>query len=158
TFVGESTLPVIQDLNSQAGRDFFGLDAKTLESVTFVSLRVREGDDASCLNLNRAQTPRLLGVRPEALDSRRAFTFAKILEGDSAKNPWSLLNRANNDAVPAIGDEASIVWALGKQVGDTLTYLDERGRLFKVRLVGALANSILQGNLLISEDEFKTHF
>ena len=38
-------------------------------------MRVREGDDASCLNLNRAQKPRLLGVKPELLTDR--FTFAK---------------------------------------------------------------------------------
>jgi len=158
-FIGESTLPVIQDLNSQAGREFFGLDTKWFGVVHVVSLRVRDGDDASCLNLNRAQTPRLLGVRPEALDSRGAFTFAKILKSESSERPWLLLHRgANDEAVPAIGDEASIVWALGKKIGDTLTYLDERGHSFQVRLVGALANSILQGNLLISEDEFKARF
>jgi hypothetical protein len=37
-------------------------------------LRLREGDEASCLNLNRAQTPRLLGVDPNELARRGAFT------------------------------------------------------------------------------------
>ena len=50
------------------------------------------------------------------------------------------------------------MWAMGKKVGDTLDYTDERGRRFKVRLVGAVANSILQGNLLIAEDEFVARF
>ena len=65
---------------------------------------------------------------------------------------------ASDEIVPAIGDEASIVWAMGKKVGDTLDYIDERGRTFKIRLVGAVANSILQGNLVIAEDEFIARF
>ncbi len=60
--------------------------------------------------------------------------------------------------MPAIGDQASIIWALGKKVGDVMTYTDEQGRQFKIRLVGALANSILQGSLIIDENEFIHHF
>lgn len=190
--VGESALPVVQDLNSSAGRDFYGLDAKALADVSFVPLRVHEGDDASCLNLNRAQTPRLLGVRPELLQSRGAFTFAQVAKGSPRDKGWLLLepqsapttDHANPagaggtvagsslsgvasgqkafdsdaEAVPAIGDEASIVWALGKKIGDTIPYTDEHGRQFKVRLVGALANSILQGSLVIAENNFISHF
>jgi len=177
--IGETTLPVVHDLNSKAGREFFGLDDKALTHVAFVPFRVREGDDASCLNLNRAQKPRLLGVNPELLAGRKAFTFAKVAKDLPKENPWLLLDssRRGNEAdstesrnppphvggyepnvVPAIGDEASIVWAMRKRVGDTLEYTDERGRTFKVRLVGALANSILQGNLLIAEDEFVQRF
>ena len=47
---------------------------------------------------------------------------------------------------------------MGKKVGDTLDYTDEHGNAFKVRLVGAVANSILQGNLLIDENEFVSRF
>ncbi|PYI85119.1 MAG: hypothetical protein DME26_11805 [Verrucomicrobia bacterium] len=112
--IGESTLPVIHDLNSQDGRDFFGLDANGMQGVQFVPFRVRDGDDASCLNLNRAQTPRLLGLQPEALDARGAFTFSKTLTGAPSKNPWLLLKQQLADgAVPALGDEASIAWPLG---------------------------------------------
>jgi ABC-type antimicrobial peptide transport system permease subunit len=59
---------------------------------------------------------------------------------------------------PAIGDAASIQWAMGRKVGDALDYVDERGRSFKVRIVGAVANSILQGNLLIDESAFVHRF
>lgn len=62
------------------------------------------------------------------------------------------------DTVPAIGDAASIQWALGKKVGDDLIYLDGAGREFRVRIVGAVANSILQGNLVISEKNFMARF
>jgi len=64
----------------------------------------------------------------------------------------------NQEIVPAIGDEASIVWAMGKKVGDTLDYTDERGRAFKIRVVAAVSNSILQGNLVIAEDAFLARF
>src|SRR6185295_6218153 len=110
--------------------------------------------DASCLNLNRAQKPRLLGVKPERLVERGAFTFVKLAKGTPGGNPWLSLKASGQDAVPAIGDEASIVWAMGRKVGDTIDYTDDRGRAFKIRLVGAVANSILQGNLLIDEEAF----
>ena len=63
-----------------------------------------------------------------------------------------------NTEIPAIGDAASIQWALGKKVGDAIDYTDEHGRTFKLRLVGAVANSILQGSLIIDEAEFVKRF
>ena len=174
--IGESTMPVVQDLNTKAGREFYGLDAEQLAGVTVVPLRVREGDVASCLNLNRAQKPRLLGVKPELLAGR--FTFANAAKGLDRHAGWELLRSgssgrreealtdqspiANHQSqiaeVPAIGDANSIQWALGKQIGDTIDYTDEQGRSFKLRLVGAVANSILQGSLLIDEAEFTRRF
>ncbi len=187
--LGESTLPVVKDLNTPEGLDFFSLDAATLTNVSFVPLRVRDGDDASCLNLNRAQKPRLFGVKPEMLAERGAFTFAKVARASGLNandagatpvllSPWmllgssrrqealitsgsgdqSLLTSAATNEVAAIGDLNSILWAMGKKVGDTLDYVDERGQPFKIRLVGAVANSVLQGSLLIDEAEFVQRF
>src|SRR5690606_24377450 len=77
----------------------------------------------------------------------------------TAQNPWLLLNQDfGPGVVPAIGDAASIQWALKKSVGDDLIYLDDNGREFKVRIVGAVANSILQGNLIISEENLVRRF
>jgi len=185
--IGETTLPVVHDLNAQKGRESFGLDDKSLGGVQVVPLRVRDGDDASCLNLNRAQKPRLLGVKPELLSEREAFAFAKTAKGLPKEKPWMLLKGPlapslssadggeggpavagaregqpdrppDETIVPAIGDANSIQWAMGRKVGDTLDYTDDRGRAFKIRLVGAVANSILQGNLLIDEEEFLKRF
>jgi ABC-type antimicrobial peptide transport system permease subunit len=64
----------------------------------------------------------------------------------------------DDNEVPAIGDAASIQWALGKKIGDTIDYTDERGQKFKLRLVAGVANSILQGNLIIDEAEFVKRF
>jgi putative ABC transport system permease protein len=161
--LGEAALPVTFDLNSRAGRDFYGLNPADLAGVSVVSFRVRDGDDASCLNLNRAQRPRLLGVNPEELRRRNAFTFAEVEKSLSADKGWLLLRHEEGavgaaDEIPAIGDENSILWALGKKVGDTVDYTDEQGRSFKLRLVGAVANSILQGSLVIDEAEFVKRF
>ncbi|MEI6561219.1 MAG: FtsX-like permease family protein [Verrucomicrobiota bacterium] len=124
-----------------------------LPDAEVVALRVKAGDDASCLNLNRAQQPGFLGVHPEQLAERKAFTF---LEGASG---WDALNQAEPDgAVPAIGDEATIRWALGKAVGDTLDCTDERGNAFRVRIVGMMTNSILQGSLILAEKDFLSRF
>ncbi len=170
---GEATLPVVRDLNTTAGREFYGLDEKAMQGVSVVPFRVRDGDDASCLNLNRAQTPRLLGVKPELLAERKAFTFAKVASGYDATKEWELLRRDYfggtgvgtirspslvDGSIPAIGDAASIQWALGKKLGDTIEFTDERGQKFMVQLVAGVANSILQGNLIIDEAEFVKRF
>jgi ABC-type antimicrobial peptide transport system permease subunit len=153
--IGETALPVFHDLNTADGRDFFGLNAADLQGVSFVPFRVRDGDDASCLNLNRAQQPRLLGVDPSALNQRNAFTFSQAL----TTNEWaSLRSPMTNDEVPAVGDANSIKWALGRKVGDTLDYIDEQGNAFKIRIAGAVANSILQGSIIIDERAFVQRF
>ena len=119
-----------------------------LAGAEAVAFRLRDGDDASCRNLNRAQQPRLLGVDPGELAKRGAFA------GD-----WGLLDQSAADgAVPAIGDEATVMWALGKKVGDTLAYPDGRGQLFQIRIVGMIPDSILQGSLVIPEKSFVKHF
>ncbi|MFC1715405.1 FtsX-like permease family protein [Candidatus Poribacteria bacterium] len=153
---GESTLPVLHDLNSEDAQEAYGLDSDALKNAEFVPFRVHDGDDASCLNLNRAQTPRLLGVRPEDLRTRRAFTFTETIDGSD--DPWSLLRKNTDNTVNAIGDQNTISWAIGKSVGDILTYKDERGQTFDIKIVGAIANSILQGSFLILEDEFIRRF
>jgi ABC-type antimicrobial peptide transport system permease subunit len=100
-----------------------------------------------------------LGVRPDRLQTRGSFTFAKVLEDADRQEAWSLLNRdLGDDVVPAVGDYATVIWALGKSVGDELEYSDEKGKSFRLRLVGMLKNSILQGSLLIAEDEFVERF
>ncbi len=144
----QATLPIYEDLNTPEARSTFGLDEQVMGNASFVAMRVRDGDDASCLNLNRAQEPRLLAVRPEELQQRQAFA-----------TEWELLDEPQADgAVPAIGDEATVRWALGKKVGDTLTYVDERGNTFQLRIVGTMPTSILQGSLIISESNFIGRF
>jgi ABC-type lipoprotein release transport system permease subunit len=146
--LAQATLPVYEDLNSPQAQATFGLGEQVMRNVSVVGMRVRDGDDASCLNLNRAQQPRVLAVRAEEFQRRRAF-------GDE----WRMLDQPQADgAVPAIGDEATVRWALGKKVGDTIAYVDERGNTFHLRIVAIIPNSILQGSLVISERNFVERF
>jgi len=157
TIFGESAIGVVHDLNSKIGRQSIGLNDRSLDNVHILQLRLHEGDDASCLNLNRAQTPSLLGIQPEQI--RGAFRFTDIIENAGQEDAWPLLNsNLPYNVVPAIGDYSTIVWSLGKSVGDELEYTDEMGQTFRLLIVAMLQNSILQGNLVISEDEFVKRF
>jgi putative ABC transport system permease protein len=154
---GESAIGVLQDLMSESGRKAVGLGDGQAEVGT-VQMRVHDGDDASCFNLNRAQRPRLLGV-DRVLGYLGAFGFVDVVEGGDMSDGWGLLEQGQgDDVVPAIGDYATVVWALGKSVGEQVEYTDEKGRAFKLRIVGMVKNSILQGSLVISEDEFMKRF
>lgn len=158
-FFAEATLPIYPDLNTADGRDTYGLDPDVLKDTRVVPFRVREGDEASCLNLNRAQTPRLLGVDPAALRAAGAFSFGSLAKGADPKDPWPLLSRPEPDgAIPAVGDMNTLMWSLGKSVGDTVDYTNDAGQAIKLRIVGMMGNSVMQGNLLISEENFIREF
>ena len=147
TLMGSSTLPIYEDLNTLSGQDAHGLDPLP-EGGEIVSFRVRQGAEASCLNLNRAQQPRLVGVNPARLIAREAFVFTK-------KGNWGMLEETLDDGtVPGIADMNSAMWAMGKKLGDTVIYPGADGDL-KVKLVAFLQGSVLQGNVIISEDNFK---
>jgi len=155
---GESSIGFLNDLDSSEGRKLLGLDNKQLADVRIVQLRIHDGDDASCFNLNRAQQPRLLGVDPGQFQQRKSFLFTRVIKAGETQG-WNLLNLdLGDDVVAAIGDEATVKWALGKSVGDEIEYTDDKGQKFRLRLVAMLKNSILQGSLLISEDEFISRF
>lgn len=142
---------------SPAGRETLDLGGADLGGVEVVPMRVHGGEEASCLNLNRPMTPRLLGLRPEALARRDAFSFARTWR--DAPPSWDLLNDAPADgAIPAVADMATVQWVLQMKLGDTLTYRDERGEEFQVRLVGGLKNSILQGSVLVAERHFAERY
>ncbi len=144
--IGESTLPIYEDLNTQAGRDAFALDDKIMKGVRVVPFRVRDGDDASCLNLNKAQRPMLTAVNSKLLADRKSFSFT---EGS-----WTALRGGSPSEIPAVADQATAMWGLGKGIGDTVPYTDSQGHEFKVKLVGLLSGSVLQGKIIIDEENF----
>src|SRR5690606_4981650 len=94
TLLGEAQLPLLHDLAEARAQEELGLDAEKLPGVSFVPMRVREGDDASCLNLNRAQQPRLLGVAPDLLRERGAFRFTRLHESVASQGAtgWDALD------------------------------------------------------------------
>ena len=144
--IGESSLPVYEDLNVKAGWDAFGLDEKLMPQGRVVPFRVRDGDDASCLNLNRAQKPVLVAADPAKLAG--TFVFAS--------GAWDKLN--DSTCIPAIADQATAMWGLGKGVGDTVDYQDSAGNTFQVKIVGLLAGSVLQGKIIVNEEAFLSKY
>ncbi|MCD6303921.1 MAG: FtsX-like permease family protein, partial [Planctomycetes bacterium] len=141
----ESSVPILYDLNDPDRRMQLHL-AGRLDHVRVVHVKVHAGDDASCLNLNRAQSPRVLGVRPGDLAGR--FTFVETLV-PAGPDPWKLLARKlPGGEIPAVGDAETLQWALHKAVGETITVRDERGRDVRLRFVGAIAGSIFQGSVI----------
>jgi ABC-type lipoprotein release transport system permease subunit len=158
----ESALPIYRDLDAPTVRKDLRLPADVMRDASVVPLRLRTGDDASCLNLNRAQQPRILGVDPQELARRDAFEFASQLS--PSLNGWAALEAQPADAgdepiiIPAVADEPTLTWALGKKLGDSIRLSDARGRRVKLQFVGAIESSILQGSVLIDEDAFTELF
>jgi len=159
-FWAETTLPIQYNLNTPSGRTKFGFDNDdALADVDFIQIHSLAGDDASCLNLNQVQRPRILGIKPEAFDNRGAFSFISQIDGISKEHTWLELKRRFGDGiVPAIADQTVITWGLKKAVGDTLVYLNESGKRIKLLLIAGLDNSIFQGNLLMADSLFIQNF
>jgi hypothetical protein len=152
-FFAESSLPILFDLNDKTIQRDYGIE----DHIEIVQFRTLSGDDASCLNLNRVQSPRILGVDSRDLEDR--FEFAKSMFGDPGEFSWRYLSeRTPGGHIPAIADQTVIQWGLGLKVGDTLVYLDEKGDELVLQLVAGLANSVFQGNILIEEEHFIHHF
>lgn len=151
-YFAETTMPVLFDINNPEKRADEGLT----EDFHVVQFRKLDGDNASCLNLNRIAQPALLGVDPEALKGR--FSFAakiKSAEGDL----WSLLDQETDDGtVPAIADQTVIQWGLEKKIGDKILYQNEQGDTLRLKLVAGTAPSIFQGYILISNKNFLKNY
>ena len=133
--------------DTQEGVDEFDVEKDLLEKSKVVSVRYHRGDDASCLNLNRAQQPQIYGITPSDLNGR--FNLSD--------EEWELLNKElPEDVIPAIGDENTVLWGLGlyKGVGSQITIKDEKGRDVKLQIVALLKNSILQGALITNRTNF----
>ncbi|HCR16525.1 MAG TPA: hypothetical protein DIU35_03495 [Candidatus Latescibacteria bacterium] len=157
--LAESDVPIHSDLNmeeNKLGLGFSDEEMRALEATAFYPFRVLPGDDVSCLNLYRPDTPRVLGV-PDDIIQRGGFQFQQILR--KTDRPWTLLNEnLGPDMVPAFGDFNSVMWILQKSMGDDVEIRTENGEVVKLRLVGLFSTSIFQGELLISEANFLAHF
>jgi putative ABC transport system permease protein len=125
--------------------------------VEIAYLRLRDGEDASCLNLNIATRPAILGVDTGDFIDRDSFTVTSVLPGNEAT--WALLDQVPGDGIiPAFADMSVITWGLGMKLGDIIEYRGSDGSTIKCRLVGGLANSIFQGKIILSEQNFVSAF
>ena len=149
SFWGESASPIYDDLNGREAAELFDLNKSLFLDAKVIPLRVREGDDASCLNLNKALRPKIYGIKPSDFMGRFEFT-----EGN-----WTTLNKKiEGNVVPALVDQNTMLWALKMGLGDRIQFMDGEGRPFEIELIGAFKGSMLQGALFIKEEDFLNKF
>jgi ABC-type antimicrobial peptide transport system permease subunit len=156
----ETTVALTIDLNTAAGKEKAGLgNDSILNNVGFVQFLSFIGDDASCLNLNHVEKPGVIGVNPGVFDKRSSFSFETLKSGVDKEHPWLELNTTYADnVIPAFADQTVITWGIIKKIGDTLSYINEKGKKLYLVLAGGLNSSVFQGNILIAEQHFKENF
>ena len=134
--------------------------SRLLEHATVIPLRLRPGDESSCLNLYRPTRPRILGAT-SAMIERGGFQFAALPSDFDTigRNPWELLESPlSGGVIPVFGDEAAVRWQLHLGIGKELMIQDERGRERVLRFVGLLKGSMLQDELIVSDAQFAQMF
>lgn len=157
--LAESLMPLHHDLNTEEGREAVTLTSQKgfdPSSIRFTRFRVRPGDDTSCLNLYQPRNPKILGATDDFIGSGR-FEFQDSLAGtnEEKQNPWLLLNNELADGViPIIADANSMTYVLHLKLGDEISLARSDASSVRMRLVGALADSLFQGELLMSEKNF----
>lgn len=162
--IAETVMPLVHDPSTSSGREELGLQFQTNDpifaGVTVFGARLRPGDDASCLNLYQPKQPRVIGVTDAFIEDAR-FSFAKSVAATDAEreNPWRLLKSDGADGVvPAIVDATSLQYVLHAAVGDEITIDADTARPVRLRIVGSLADSVLQGEIIVGEASFSRVF
>ena len=175
--------PLFRDLGDpDVQANLLGPDAEQLEGVEVAAFRMRAGQDASCNNLYQALQPTVLGIPATlaAADDEAAaagqsgtdaddeeavgFRWAAAAETDPGSSPWSLLQtRASGtaeDPIPVIIDQNTAMWSLQMRggVGEVKAFEYEAGKPIHFRVVALLLNSVLQGQLMIGEENFERVF
>jgi ABC-type antimicrobial peptide transport system permease subunit len=162
--VAESAIPLLHDLNTPTGRRELGLPDDSfywLSNVKVSRFRLKEGEDASCLNLYQPKRPRILGVPDETLKQVTFGLSDSLKHGRPSGKPiqWHFKDEnPDDDVIPAIGDANSVKWILHLGLGDRLPIEAEDGRTVDLQIDGLLERSVFQGELLISESSFRRLF
>ena len=131
-----------------------GLDAGgALDGTRVTRVRLRPGDEASCLSLYQPQNPRIVGVNPAEFAGR--FRFADTGASAAGASPWTLLDQTLEDgAVPAIADQTTLTYVFHLAVGDVFEFAPDGITPVRFRIVASLADSVLQSELIIGEAPF----
>jgi putative ABC transport system permease protein len=154
TLWGENSVPLYHSLSNVEGLEKYGLSGVLPDSVSVLQFFRHAGDDASCLNLNKAPQPTVLGVDNKQL-AGTSFTFATKINGiTDDKSVWDALAQKNGTYYPVIADQTVLQWGLMKSVGDTITFLNKKGEPVILQFIGGLNNSVFQGNILMDNAHF----
>lgn len=167
-WVGKAASPIFIELDRpELRREHLGQEAELLTGLRVASIRVRGGDDASCNNLYQANEPQVWGISPRVSEidrnSEGRSRFAWFQTASNEKSPWTPLEESSDGTkdspVPVIIDQNTALWALhlGGFVGEEFSY-DFDNRKVHFKTVGVLQNTILQGGLVIGENNFQKLF
>lgn len=164
TLVAETNVPVLYNLNTSEGRAKAGFNLldenveATLNQARVFPFRMKLGENASCLNLYQTQVPTILGVPDDVLEemlNNERFLFANT----PAEQPWSLINKKlDSGNIPVLGDMNTLMYSLHKGIGDVIQVPNEETPEQTLEVAGMFANSIFQGVLVMSEENFQKVF
>jgi hypothetical protein len=168
--IATSDLPVYFDLNTAEGRAELGFsaqDEEKLADTVVASFRVHGGEDASCLNLYQTTQPQVVGVPRDFYLLGNEFAWAGVAKITQTPDPpplstgegdsnWQLLDRTlDSNIVPVVLDKSTAAYSLHLSgVGSRFTIRDAFDKPVTLEVVGLLAGSVLQGNVLMSEANF----
>ena len=158
-FWSETGVPVNEDLSTPGGKRSFGLDEDRFKGMNIVQLARKEGDDASCLNLNHIASPPLLGIDHAIFAAKDAFSFASVINGYKGKSPWEILGSdPGSNSFYGIADQTVLDWGLKIKTGDTIVLRAESGQPVNIIIAAGLKSSVFQGNVLIDLKNLKRFF
>ncbi len=172
-WVAQSSQPIYYDLNNIEGQKLaLGSEHQLREGTKISALRLKPGEDASCNNLYQSSQPRILGVNPQFIqefDKGEAGRFAWSASLASTElekqNPWRLLDSPQphlgtaEDPIPVVIDKNTANYSLKIYILNTIKQIEyDSGESIYIRVVGFLENTLLQGSLIISEQDFEKAF
>lgn len=131
-------VPVQYDLNNEAVRQKLSLTDLPYNTHFLQFLRHSE-DEASCLNLNKVETPTVLGVD---IDSMAVFGLVPEASA-SAGGPVVYV------------DSESLIWSMMMEVGDTIMYRNANGVDVPVVIAGTYPTGVFHGNAIMANDGFR---
>ena len=167
--VAQTDVPVYQDLNTAEGRKALGFAPATRK-------RLRPGKPSPC-GSSRATTPvAAISIgrcgrgcwRYRRADRAGASAWNSSAAATAAEkaNPWLLLkadrgvDSTGRRRIPVVLETNTAVYSLhlAGEVGEIYQFDNGRGNTIPLEVVGLLSNSILQGDLLIDEQQLLRAF
>ncbi len=153
-----SQVPLPYDPATPEGRRNLGFsadDEALLARCTVASFLSSPGDDLSCANAAKANTPQLIApmspdVFADAAVVAERFSAVRIPPPEAAAPPTDARE------ITASTDKGTLEWRLYKQPGDLWQTQDSYGRPFAIRLYAGFTRSIFAGQLLTSERELRS--
>ena len=167
-WIGTSSQPVFEDLQTSSGQSAaLGKDHLLPAAANVFSCRYKPGEDASCNNLYQSTQPRVLGLPADfftrQLESESKFAWAGSLS--ETENPWEPLSNETvhtgtaEDPIPVVIDKNTANYSLKIFALGTVKEVHyDSGESFHFKAVGFLSNTIFQGGLLMSQQDFLAAF